>query len=286
MNRHYRFLFSLLIPLSASAEKSEAVWKGPDKPVYVLTQNHYAVGFTPGGATPRFEDLIAIEIIGGETPLTGEPSYKVGAHLSLFVAGERHGDVTIKKVMPLQCDSSATVVTADSSVHLGKGTMALATNAENVRSHGNNQRQPTETELDHAKLLAMNEFLKQGVPGKFSKDLEAEHLVVARVDETEHELLVGSFFLEAEGARHEIFLLVRLASSGATTELARYHKTADIEDGKDSEEVRFVDQLDLDGDGMDEIVVEVTWYEGEAFVVYKRTSGSWTQVHVGGQGGC
>ena len=66
MNRHYRFLFSLLIPLSASAEKNEAVWKGPDKPVYVVTQNHYAVGFTPEGATPRFEDLIAIEIIGGE----------------------------------------------------------------------------------------------------------------------------------------------------------------------------------------------------------------------------
>ena len=77
-----------------------------------------------------------------------------------------------------------------------------------------------------------------------------------------------------------------MASSEATTELARYHKTTDIEDGKDGQDVRFVDQLDLDGDGTDEIVVEVTGYESEAFLIYKRISGLWRRVHVGGQSGC
>ena len=92
--------------------------------------------------------------------------------------------------------------------------------------------------------------------------------------------------VEMKGKRHEVFLIGKSASSGATTELARYHLTTDLEDGKDSEDVRFADQLDLDGDGTDEIVLEVRGYESEEFQIYKRHKGTWQQVHVGGQGGC
>jgi hypothetical protein len=286
MNRRYCFLLSLLIPLSANADKGRAAWQGPDKSVYVVTQNHYAEGFTPEGDTPKFDDLIAVQIFNREALPAGSAPYKVGEHLVLFVGGQRQGDVTIKKVMPFQCNSSAAVVTADPSVHLAKDAMALATNAENVRPHGNNQRKPNDAELAHAKRLAMNEFLKHGVPAEFSKSLKIDRAIVMRVDETAGEWLVGSLFVEVEGARHEIFLVAMMASSGATMELARYHKTMDIEDGKDAEDVRFVDQLDLDGDGTDEIVVEVSGYESEAFVIYKRISGLWRRVHVGGQGGC
>ena len=194
--------------------------------------------------------------------------------------------MTIKKVMPFQCNSSAAVVTADPSVHLGKDAMALATNAEKVRPHGNNQRKPNDAELAHAKRLAMSEFLKHGVPAESSKSLKIDRAIVIKVDETAGELLVGSLFVEVEGVRHQIFLVAMMASSEATTELVRYHKTTDIEDGKDGQDVRFVDQLDLDGDGTDEIVVEVTGYESEAFLIYKRISGLWRRVHVGGQSGC
>jgi len=89
-----------------------------------------------------------------------------------------------------------------------------------------------------------------------------------------------------KNARHDVSLIAKIAESVATVEFARYHKTTDLADGKDSEDVRFVDQLDLDGDGVDEIVVGVTRYENEEFSIYHRTDGSWTQVHLGGQGGC
>jgi hypothetical protein len=286
VNRRYCFPLALLIPLSTSADKGEAPWKGPNKPVYVVTENHYVEGFTPVGHTPRIEDLIAIEIIRPKILPAGNSNYKAGAQITLFVAGQRQGNVTVKKVMPFQCDSSALLVTTDWSFSLRNGAMALATNAATVRSHETHQRQPNEAELDRAKLLAMNEFLKHGVLGKFSKNLKVEHAMVMRVDEAEGEFFVGTLSLEAEGADHEIFLVAKMASSGDTMELARYHKTTDIEDGKDAQYVRFVDQLDLDGDGTDEIVVEVMGYESEEFVVYKRAGGRWRKVHVGGRGGC
>ena len=62
MNRRYCLFLLLIVPTFVSADKGKVAWQGPDKPVYVVTQNHYAEGFTPGGDTAKFGDLIAIEI--------------------------------------------------------------------------------------------------------------------------------------------------------------------------------------------------------------------------------
>ena len=188
--------------------------------------------------------------------------------------------------MPLQCDSSAALVSADPPLHLAKDGMALATNAEKIRPHANSQRQADAEEQKYARELAMIAFRKHGVAEELAKGIRIDQLIVTKVDESESKLVIGSLYVEAKGVRHEVFLIGKLDSSGAATELARYHKTTDLEDGKDSEDMRFVDQLDLDGDGTDEIVVEVTGYENEEFGIYKRQNGTWSQVHVGGQGGC
>ena len=287
MKRLYCVFLCLIVPVLVNADKGKVAWQGADKPVYVVTENHYAEGFTPEGDTARFGDLIAIEIFNPKARPTGEDAvYKVGERLALFVGGQRTGDVKIRKVMPLQCDSSAALVSADPPLHLAKGAMALATNAEKIRSHANSQRQADAGEQKYARQLVMNAFRKHGVPEELAKRIRIDQLVVTKVDESESKLVIGSLYVEAKGARHEVFLVGKLDSSGATTELARYHKTTDLEDGKDSEDIRFVDQLDLDGDGTDEIVVEVTGYENEEFGIYKRRTGIWSQVHVGGQGGC
>ena len=287
MIRRYCLFLLLMFPLLAVADKTKSSWKGPERSVYVVTQNHYAEGFTPQGDTAKFGDLIAIEIFNPRGAKAEEnPVYKIGEHIALFVGGQRQGDVRIKKVMPLQCDSSAALVSADPSLRLPKDTMALASNSAQIRPHSNSQRQASEAEGNYARQLAMNEFRKHGLIAALVKSIKIERLLVTKLDESDPEFLVGSLSFVTKSARHDVFLIAKIADSAATVEFARYHKTTDLEDGKDSEDVRFVDQLDLDSDGFDEIVVEVTGYESEEFAIYHRGDGSWTQVHVGGQGGC
>ena len=96
----------------------------------------------------------------------------------------------------------------------------------------------------------------------------------------------GSLTIKTNRAEHRVFLIVGIVSDNATTELADYHRTTDLEDGKDSLGLRFVDQLDLDGDGVDEVIVEAIGYENEGFLIYKRQSGTWKKVWAGGVGGC
>jgi hypothetical protein len=262
------------------------VWYGLVRPVYVVTENHYTgEGF--GIDTPKYGDLIAIQIFDTHTRAPDQPPvHNVGERIALFVGGEGKGDISIRKVLPFQCDSFAALVSMDPSVRLAKDAMALATNSEKVRTHANKQRRPDAVEINYAKNLAMNEFRKHGVSQELATQIKVDRLVVTRIDYTKSEFLIGSLFLEARDAVHQVFLIGRLYASGATAELARYHKTTDLEDGTDSEDVRLVDQLDFDGDGTDEVVVEIWGYESEEFGIYRRLNGAWNEVYVGGQGGC
>ncbi len=286
--RRFAGLFSiLLVPFLTGASDGKIAWQGPDRPVYVVTQNHYAEGFTPDGDTARFTDLIAIEIYNPKPrPADQDATYNIGENLSLFLGGQQKGKVKVEKVLPLQCDSSAAVVSADASVRWEKGTMALATNAATVSAHANAQRKANENEETIAKHLAMTEFRKHGVPEALEKDIQFEQAIVTRLDQGGAKSLIAYLFIKTKVAIHEVFLIGKLGEADGIIEFARYHKTEDLADGMDSQDYRFVDQLDFDGDGTDEIVVEVTGYESEEFRILKRINGSWMRVHVGGAGGC
>lgn len=277
----------LLIPCIIVANKAKPSWQGPDKPVYVVTKNHYAEGFGPDGETARFTDLIAIEIYNPKPgPADQDATYNIGEQIGLFLGGERQGAVKVEKVLGLQCDSSAAIVSTNAQVKWEKDAMGLATNASGISGHVNAQQPANENEKAVAKHLAMNEFRKHGVPEGLAKAIQLEQSIVTKLDGTDTQALIAYAFIKTKTAIHDVFLIVKLDGDAASTEFARYHLTKDVEDGMDGEGYRFVDQLDLDRDGTDEIVIEETGYESEEFRILKRVNGSWVRVHIGGQGGC
>jgi len=274
-----------LLLLSANLFSQTARWNGPDQPVYVVTRNHYAEGFSPDGATPRFADLIMIEIFHPPGRRNPEAPYQVGASYALLAGGERVGQVIVKKVAPLQCNSTAAIV-ATNSTPFSDTTMAIATNATGIQSHPNRQRDPSPQERLQTIRLAMIEFRKYGIPQSLASEVKLERLIATQIDRDGRKTLIGSLTIRTNKAEHRVFLIVGIVGDDATTELVLYHRTTDLEDGKDSQGLLFVDQLDLDGDGADELVVEMTGYENEEFWIYQRQAGTWRRVWIGGQGSC
>lgn len=270
-----------------AAEPSGDAWQGPDQPVYVVTQNHYAEGFSPEGGSARFTDLIMIEIHGGtvESAQSAEV-YPIGGQVNLYIRGERRGDVKIKKVASLQCDSLTAVVSTASGDAFKKRSMALATNASNIHSHPNWSSKPDASMNVIAGTLAAEELQKHGVKGVRLVQIKVQQLVVTAVQPDGPRYLIGALSFTGDGVEHDVFLIGQVADSKAVPELTRYHEIKDLQDGTDVEQLRFVDQLDLDGDGADEVVLEETGYENEEFEIYKRSDGSWKQVSTGGEGGC
>ena len=72
MKRLYCVFLCLIVPVLVNADKGKVAWQGADKPFYVVTENHYAEGFTPEGDTARFGDLIATEIFNPKARPTEE----------------------------------------------------------------------------------------------------------------------------------------------------------------------------------------------------------------------
>ncbi len=276
-----------LLFASASLFSQTARWNGPNQPVYVVTRNHYAGVFAPDtSGTLLLGELIMIEIFHPPKERNPQAPYKLGASYSVFAGGEQSGQAIVKKIAPLQCNSSAAIVAANTSMHFSDTTMALATNAAAIQSHPNRQRDPMPQERLQAIRLAMIEFRKHGVSQALASEVKLERLIATQIDRDGREILSGSLTIKANKAEHRVFLVIGIARDSATTELVEYHRTTDLEDGKDSLGLRFVDQLDLDGDGVDEVIVEATGYESEGFLIYKRQSGTWKQVWVGGGGAC
>lgn len=268
----------LFIPVLA-AQENAAEWKKPDQSVFVVTQNHYAQGYSRAeGPTPRFGDLIMIEILSA-----GDAGYKLGQQYPLYSGGASVGRVKIEKVAPLECNSSAAMVSVDGSFRFSKETMALATNTPSIRAHASVKRPATETERSIVQRLATEEFSKNGVSLAPGANIEIQDLVTTAIGRSSETTLIAYLSVALKDARHEVLLIV---GSQSGIEMSRNHKTTDLDDGKDSNTLRFVDQLDLDGDGTDEVVLEVTGYESDGFEIHKRQNGRWTRVWVGGQGGC
>src|SRR2546430_2305415 len=157
MKRISLFSLLLLVPVLAGADKSKMEWHGPDQPVYVVTKNHYAEGFGPDGETARFSDLIAIEIYNPKSrPAGQDPTYNIGEQISLFLSGQRQGTIKIDKVLGLQCDSSAAVVSTNVKANWGKNLMGLATKASRGAGHAKFARAAHDNGKGNVKTTAVD----------------------------------------------------------------------------------------------------------------------------------
>ena len=95
--------------------------------------------------------------------------------------------------------------------------------------------------------------------------------------------LVGSFrSVGADYTNYALFMIFEPAGDQLKAALTWYHKGAEA----DAADRRFVDQLDLDGDGVSEVIAEGHYYESNDYFIYKKQRGQWRSVYQGGGGGC
>ena len=225
-----------------------------------------------------------IEIYPGrDAPPDQVASYPVGQSRKLYHQGTQVGAVEIRKIVPLQCDSNAAVVS--SKTRFDADMMALASNGTSIAVHAPSVRKLSEDEEGEVRALAIGEFARNGVAGIAANELKVEKALVTAVDKDGAPLMIGSFSYKKE-AEYDLSMVIVFEKTKAVAEFSKFHVMKDLEAGTDYQGFRFVDQLDMDGDGVDELVFEVTGYEDEAFDIYKRYAGTWTKVWEGGDGGC
>jgi hypothetical protein len=87
-------------------------------------------------------------------------------------------------------------------------------------------------------------------------------------------------------AAHNLLLVAERSNDQWKLALSSYHVSKDLEDGVDDIEEDFLDQLNLSGNGADEIVTMIGYYESWEYAIYRLERGSWKKIYQGGGGGC
>jgi hypothetical protein len=162
----------------------------------------------------------------------------------------------------------------------------LATSNDGIKDRPSSRREATASERNEIVKLAIREFLRNSVESSLMTRVNIGSLLAIRTDDSNEFTLIGSFFVQTQSERHDVFLIARTGPGGMSLEHSEYSRSEDLEDFKDRVSIGFVDHLDLDGDRSDEIVLRFRGYENEGYEVLTRNARQWRVAATGGQSGC
>lgn len=211
--------------------------------------------------------------------------FRAGRRFRLISGGGDAGTLTVVKYQEPGCVGLVAEAKAETQVRLGGRVKALATDSQTLGRGASSRRAPTEAERARAVELARAAYAKNGVPAALASKMEVVNLTATDLDRDGKFELIGSFLVKKEGAapdNYALFLIIEPAGDSLKTAWEWFHKGYEGEYA----DRHFIDQLDLDGDGVGEVVAEGTYYESNDYVIYKRQQGRWRPVYQGGGGGC
>jgi hypothetical protein len=179
-------------------------------------------------------------------------------------------------------------VKLESSVQLGDFQMGLATDSTRLGrlKRTRTRRAPNETDKAAARKLATSLFLEKGVPKSALERMKVDSLTLTDLDGDGRAELVGSVFIERAdhfGLEHSLFFVAR-AKAVHWIPVHSWFQSPTSE--TEAEIIRFVDSLDLDGDGVDEFITMRLFYENYRYQVYRIRRGKWQKIFETATFGC
>ncbi|PYS76907.1 MAG: hypothetical protein DMF66_12155 [Acidobacteria bacterium] len=212
--------------------------------------------------------------------------FRAGRQYRLLSGGGEAGTVTVVKYAEQGCTGLNAEVTAQTSARLGGQVQALAVSSATIGRQTGSRRAPTDAERASALTLARAAYTKNGLGAALVKKMEVGNLTATDLDGDGNFELVGSFQIENNTGQAEnsytLFMIFEPEGGGFKPALTWFHRGGE----GDSAARGLVDQVDLDGDGVAEVVVGGIYYESNDYVIYKKRQGRWVSVYQGGGGGC
>jgi len=212
--------------------------------------------------------------------------FKPGRRLRLIFGGGDAGALSVRKYVEPGCVGMYAEVSAETQVKLGGQVQALASDLESLARGEQARRAPTEVERALALEQARAAFTRANVGPALLKKMEVVNLTAVDLDRDGKFELIGSFRVDRSGGQsaefNTLFVIFEPAGVGLKPALTWSHRGGEA----DYADRRLVDYVDLDGDGLSEVIAEGTYYESNDYFIYRKQQGRWRNVYQGGGGGC
>lgn len=240
----------------------------------------------------QFKQPIAGDSDEAEMNSFASAYYSKGHKYRVLFGGAEAGSLTVKEAnKDKECSRSSADVTLRSTAKLNQNVMALATNSETLGKGKSTRRSPTPAERAALMPLVRAVYKQKGVPAALLPSLTTINLTALDLDNDGKSELVGSFVVKKQkggAARYPLFLFAEPEGNSYRTTVLQYDRFTkdDIMSGAELTVVengvyieKLVDALDLDGDGVSEVVTERDGLEGDGYTIFKKQDGKWNKAY-------
>ena len=229
---------------------------------------------------------------GGDAAASfSERYYRPGARYRFLYGGAEAGSVTIREASKGECAPTAARANVTTTARLGRDSMALATDAALKLRARSSRRAPNAAERASVLRLAKSIFRQARVSAAaVNARTTALDLTATDLDGDGHEELVGSYLARTGPKVRDVLFLVAVLRSDAHSAVFKKHERINAREMMDASAIgevgkggflaeTFIDQLDVDGDGVAEFFTAASSFEGTTYRAYRRERGTWRAVY-------
>jgi hypothetical protein len=205
--------------------------------------------------------------------------FKSGRKYRLLFGGGEAGTATISK-WDKGCNNIHANAAVESSVRIRGQVRALAVSGGSVGRKTSARRAPTDDERAAVMELVKKIYTSKATSAGLLRTLQTTNLTATDLDSDGKFEMIGSFVIATkDNRRRDLFLIAKLDGSSYKAELANFQEYKLPPEGFDSE-IKFVDQLDVNGDGLGEVLATQTGFDAYAYIIYQKRNGRWLKVYT------
>jgi hypothetical protein len=206
--------------------------------------------------------------------------FATGRQYRLTSGGGSAGTVTVKKWSE-GCNSMHAEVTPSTLVHVGGQVKALATNSDSIGKSAPARRAPTDSERAATLDLVKRIYTQHGTTASLYRSMKVTNLTATDLDGDGKYEIIGSFTLAAKNKfERDLFLIARPQDGGMRADFVKFQAYQPPPESFLSS-IDFVDQLDLDSDGVGEVFATQGGFDAYGYSIFKKVKGRWRLVYSG-----
>jgi hypothetical protein len=178
------------------------------------------------------------------------------------------------------CNNIHATVQLDDNNRIPRPLSGLATDSAALGAKAGARRAPTADEREAVMNLVKQIYRTRGTTAGSMRLIKTTNLTATDLDSDGKFEMVASFVLETKAkARRDLLLIAEPQGTNFKAALVHFQSYKLPPEGFDSA-VDFVDQLDIDGDGVGEVFVQQHGFDAYGYHIYKKSRGRWARVYT------